>query len=153
MTFIHPANDPRGSGYQIQQSLIAIGSGGITGRGFGQSVQKFNFLPEPMGDSIFAVASEEFGFAGAATLITLICIFVIRGLRIAARAQDVFGGLLVLGIVILIGAQSFLNIAAMLGIIPLSGLPLIFVSQGGTAMLFALAEVGIILNVSKHQKK
>ncbi len=152
-TFINPASDPRGSSYQIQQSLIAIGSGGISGRGFGQSVQKFNFLPEPMGDSIFAVASEEFGFIGAVALIILIGLFTLRGLKIASKASDTFGGLLVLGIVILISAQSFLNIAAMLGVFPLSGLPLIFVSQGGTAVLFALAEVGIILNISRSQKK
>jgi cell division protein FtsW len=153
VTFIDPSRDPHGSSYQIQQSLIAIGSGGLTGRGFGQSVQKFNFLPEPMGDSIFAVASEEFGFLGAVALIILITLFIMRGLRISARAGDTFGGLLALGIVILIGAQSFLNIGAMLGIFPLSGLPLIFVSQGGTALFFALIEVGIILNISRHQRR
>lgn len=152
MTFMNPAQDPLGAGYQIQQSLIAIGSGGIGGRGFGQSVQKFNFLPEPIGDSIFAVASEEFGFIGSTSLILLISFFAIRGLKIASRAADTFGGLLTIGIVILIVLQSFVNISAMLGVIPLSGLPLIFVSQGGTALLFALAEVGIILNISKYQR-
>lgn len=153
MTFLNPSSNPQSSGYQIQQSLIAIGSGGIGGKGFGQSVQKFGFLPEPYGDSIFAVASEEFGFIGAVILIALYCAFGVKGLRIANRAPDVFGGLLVIGIVILIVTQSFINMAAMLGVLPLSGLPLIFVSQGGTALLFALAEVGIVLNVSKYQKR
>ena len=150
-TFINPAADPLGAGYQIQQSLIAIGSGGIFGRGFGQSIQKFNYLPEPIGDSIFAVYGEEFGFVGCVLLILLLCFFALRGLKIAARAPDVFGGLLVVGIVILIMTQSFLNIAAMLGVLPLSGLPLIFVSHGGTALFFALATVGIVLNVSRSR--
>jgi cell division protein FtsW len=97
LTFLDPANDPLGSGYQIQQSLIAIGSGGVLGRGFGQSIQKFNFLPEPMGDSIFAVASEEFGFIGAVTLIALILFFSLRGYKIGARISDSFGMLLVVG--------------------------------------------------------
>jgi cell division protein FtsW len=133
--------------------LIAIGSGGVLGKGYGQSTQKFNFLPEPIGDSIFAVASEEFGFLGSVLLIVFFLFFALRGLKIAAGAPDEFGRLLTLGIVILITAGSFLNIAAMLGIIPLTGTPLIFVSQGGTALLIAMAEAGIILNISKHTKK
>jgi cell division protein FtsW len=151
-TFLNPADDPRGAGYQIQQSLIAIGSGGVTGRGFGQSIQKFNFLPEPIGDSIFAVEGEEFGFIGSSLLLLLLCFFTIRGLKIASKAPDSFGGLVSLGIVILIITQSFVNISSMLGIIPLSGLPLIFVSHGGTAMMCALLEVGIVLNISRFQK-
>ncbi len=153
MTFINPAHDPLGSGYQIQQSLIAIGSGGIFGRGFGQSIQKFNYLPEPTGDSIFAVAGEEFGFVGGVGLIVLLIFFTLRGLKIANRAPDSFGRLLTVGIVILIVSQSFLNIGSMLGIMPLSGLPLMFVSQGGTAMLFALAQVGMVVNISRYGKK
>ncbi len=152
-TFIHPANDPTGSGYQIQQSLIAIGTGGMFGKGFGQSTQKFNFLPEPIGDSIFAVASEEFGFVGAVTIILLYVLFCFRGFRIALKAQDIFGSFLVVGIITLISVQSFLNIAAMLAILPLSGTPLLFISHGGTALFFALASVGIVLNVSRYQKK
>ncbi|MES2059587.1 MAG: putative peptidoglycan glycosyltransferase FtsW [Patescibacteria group bacterium] len=151
-TFLHPAQNAQTSGYQIEQSLIAIGSGGILGKGFGQSTQKFNFLPEPIGDSIFAVASEEFGFVGSVVLVCLFLFFALRGLKIASNAPDEFGRLLALGIVILITAGSFLNIAAMLGIIPLTGTPLIFVSQGGTALFLALAEAGIVLNISKHQK-
>ncbi|HEY1037522.1 MAG TPA: putative peptidoglycan glycosyltransferase FtsW [Candidatus Paceibacterota bacterium] len=153
MTFMDPARDPTGSGYQIQQSLIAIGSGGVFGRGFGQSIQKFNFLPEPIGDSIFAVAGEEFGFVGTVAIIGLYVTFAIRGYKIALRAPDLFGTFLVVGIVTLIIVQSFLNIAAMLAIIPLAGTPLLFISHGGTALFFALASVGIILNVSRYQKK
>ncbi len=153
MTFLNPASDPLGSSYQVQQSLIAIGSGGIFGRGLGQSVQKFDYLPEPIGDSIFAVASEEFGFVGSLSLVTLFALFAYRGLSIAARARDRFGGLLVTGIVILIVSQSFVNIAAMLGIIPLTGTPLLFVSKGGSALFFTLAACGIILNVSKFTKR
>ncbi|OHA16386.1 MAG: hypothetical protein A2825_02810 [Candidatus Taylorbacteria bacterium RIFCSPHIGHO2_01_FULL_43_120] len=150
--FINPAANPQGSGYQIRQSLIAIGSGEIFGRGFGQSIQKFDFLPEPIGDSIFAVAAEEFGFVGSVLLIMLYTAFAVRGFKIASRAPDRFSGLLVTGIVILIISQSFLNISAMLGVLPLSGLPLLFVSHGGTAMLVTLFAVGIVLNISKYQR-
>ncbi len=150
-TFVDPSRDPLGSGYQIQQSLIAIGAGEITGRGFGQSIQKFNYLPEPVGDSIFAVAGEEFGFIGCSILIILFVLFALRGLRIAERAPDPFGRLTIVGIVILIMSQSFFNIAAMLGVLPLSGTPLLFVSHGGTALMFTLAEVGLILNISRYQ--
>lgn len=153
MTFIAPGEtDPLGAGYQITQSLIAIGSGGIFGRGFGQSLQKFDFLPEPIGDSIFAVAGEEFGFLGASLLILLFIFFALRGFRIAARAPDSFGGLIAVGIVILITCQSFLNIGSMLALFPLSGTPLVFVSQGGTALLLALFQAGILFNISKYQR-
>jgi cell division protein FtsW len=153
VTFFHPSENGLTSGYQIQQSLIAIGSGGLTGRGFGQSVQKFNFLPEAIGDSIFAVAGEEFGFVGTVALVTLYVFFAFRGLKIAKNTEDTFGRLLVVGIVILIVEQSFVNIGAMLGVLPLSGNPLPFISHGGTALLITLAQVGIILNVSRYQKK
>lgn len=152
-TFMDPSRDPTGSGYQIQQSLIAIGSGGLFGRGFGQSIQKFNFLPEQIGDSIFSVAAEEFGFVGSVVIITLYLAFTYRGFRIAIRAPDLFSSYLVVGIIILIVTQSFLNIAAMLAIIPLSGTPLLFISHGGTALFFTLASTGIILNISRYQKK
>ena len=151
LTFILPSRDPLGHSYQLEQSLIAIGSGEWLGRGFGQSVQKFNFLPEPMGDSIFAVAAEEFGFIGACIIILLFLFFLYRGLHIARHSKDFFGGLIVVGLVILIVWQSFVNIGAMLGVLPLTGLPLIFISHGGSALLLALAEVGVILNVSRHR--
>lgn len=149
MTFIDPSSNSLTSGYQIQQSLIAIGSGGLFGRGFGQSLQKFNFLPEPIGDSIFAVYAEEFGFIGSSILIMLYFLFLWRGLKIAANVQDQFGGLVVIGLVILVTTQAFMNISAMLGIIPLSGLPLIFVSHGGSALMTSLVAIGIIFNISK----
>ena len=152
-TFVNPNANGLTSGYQIQQSLIAIGSGGLTGRGFGQSIQKFEFLPEPIGDSIYAVASEEFGFLGAVLIILFFVIFAFRGLKIAARTDDLFGRLLVVGIVILIVSQAFVNIGAMIGVLPLTGIPLPFVSHGGTALLITLAVVGIILNISKYHKK
>ena len=152
-TFLDPFNDPQGKSYQIQQSLIAIGSGGVIGRGFGQSIQKFEYLPEPIGDSIFAVFAEEFGFIGSVILILLFVFFTFRGYYIASHAKDLFGMLLVVGFITLITLQAFLNIAAMLSIAPLMGLPLPFVSHGGTALLTTLIAVGIVLNVSKYQKK
>lgn len=152
VTFIEPGKDLRGSSYQLNQSLIAVGSGGIFGRGFGQSIQKFSFLPEPIGDSIFAVMAEEFGFTGSVGLIFLYLFFAFRGMRIAMNSPDKFGGLLAFGIVILIVTQSLFNIGAMLGVLPLTGNPLLFVSHGGTALFITLAEVGIVLNISRHQK-
>lgn len=148
-TFFDPSRDPQGAGYQIQQSLIAIGSGGLTGRGYGQSIQKFNYLPEASSDSIFAVHAEEFGFLGATLLVAGFLFFSLRGLWVAARAHDVFGALLALGIVVLIGFQAFLNMAAMLALVPVGGLPLPLVSHGGSALLVALMMLGLVLNVSK----
>lgn len=150
-TFFHPETEGQGASYQIQQSLIAIGSGGMFGRGFGQSVQKFNFLPEPIGDSIFAVEAEEFGFVGATALILLFVFFAVRGLKIAAGTNESFGRLLVVGLVIMITAQAFVNIGAMLGILPLSGITLPFVSHGGTSLFMTLFEAGIILSVSRSR--
>jgi len=152
-SFLDPASDPQGKSYQINQSLIAIGSGSIVGRGFGQSIQKFEHLPEAISDSIFAVYSEEFGFVGSTLLVLLFSFFAFRGYKIAAEGPDLFGMLLVIGFITLIAAQAYLNIAAMLALAPLSGLPLPFISQGGTALFAVLASVGIILNVSKYRKK
>ena len=152
-TFIDPSSDLQGAGYQINQSLIAVGSGGLTGRGFGQSIQKFEYLPEPIGDSVFAVYAEEFGFVGSVLLILIYGGFIMRGFRIATHAPDLFSMLLVVGIMSLLSLQIFLNMAAMLGIMPLSGLPLPFISHGGTALFVTLASVGIVLNVSKYQKR
>jgi cell division protein FtsW len=149
LTYIDPSRDPLGKSYQLEQSLIAIGSGGVFGRGFGQSVQKFNYLPEPIGDSIFAVAAEEWGFFGSSVLILLFLAFALRGLKIAASSKDIFGGMMATGIVMMITIQSLINISSMLGLFPLSGTPLLFVSHGGTALLFTMAEAGIVLNISK----
>jgi cell division protein FtsW len=150
-TFLDPEADPLGSGYQIQQSLIAIASGGVAGRGFGQSIQKFEYLPEAIGDSIFAVYAEEFGFLGTSLLIVGLVSLALRGYKTASQAEDIFGTLLVTGFITVIIAQAFLNIAAMTGMAPLSGLPLPFISHGGTALMATLASLGIVLNVSKYR--
>ena len=135
--------------YQIQQSLIAVGSGGISGRGLGQSIQKFGDLPEPVGDSIFAVAAEEFGFIGSVVLLGLFMFFVMRMLKIARYADKSFGSYIVVGIASYIFIQAFVNIGAMIGLLPLSGIPLPFVSQGGTALILLFVEVGIVFNISR----
>ena len=153
MTFIHPSADSLDSSYQIQQSLIAVGSGGFAGRGFGESVQKFNYLPEPDGDSVFAVFAEECGFIGAVILVVLFAALAARGIVIAGESRDMFGGLIALGLSWLIAFQAFVNMSAMLGVIPLTGLPLPFVSHGGTALLVVLACAGLILNVAAHRKQ
>jgi cell division protein FtsW len=151
-TYLDPTANAQGAGYQINQSLIAIGSGGWGGRGFGQSVQKFGYLPQPTDDSIFAVAAEEFGFVGGTVLIILYCMFAGSALRIGNKSGDAFGGLLATGFAVLVVSESFLNIAAMLGLVPVSGLPLLFVSHGGTALIIILAAAGIVANVSKYGK-
>lgn len=152
-TFIHPRNNAQTSGYHIQQSLIAIGSGRLSGRGFGQSVQKFNYLPEAESDSVFAVYGEEFGFIGTVLLVVLFVAFAMRGLIIAGEASTLFGSLAATGLTLLITFSAFLNIGALLGILPLTGLPLPFISHGGTALMAALASVGIILNVAANRTK
>lgn len=148
LVFLNPAYDPLGAGYQINQSLIAIGSGGFWGRGFGGSLQKFNYLPEPMGDSIFAIFAEEMGFFGVLLLTSLLAFFMIRGLQIAMRAPDTFGQLLGAGIVVSIMVQALINIAAISGLLPLTGIPLPFISYGGTSLAVTLTAVGILLNIS-----
>lgn len=150
--FLDPSRDPAKSGYQVSQSLVAIGSGEFIGRGFGRSLQKFSRLPEPIGDSIYAVIGEEFGFLGSAFVIVIFYLFVLLGIRISIRAPDSYGRLLTLGIVIMITIQSFVNIASMLGLVPISGLPLIFISHGGTSLLSSLSAVGIVFNISRFAK-
>ena len=152
-TFIDPSANAQGSSYQIQQSLIAIGSGGVFGRGYGQSIQKFSYLPEPQGDSIFAVIGEELGFIGSVSIIILYVLFALRGLRIANRSPDLFSRLLVSGIVIMITAQSFMNIASITGVFPLTGVPLVFMSHGGTSLMIYLMAIGVVLQISKFQQK
>lgn len=151
LTFIDPSRDPRGASFQLNQAQIAIGAGGLWGRGLGQGIQKFTYLPEPQGDSIFAVIGEELGFIGSFLTIILYVLFALRGFHIANRSPDIFSRLLVVGLVILLTAQSFLNIASIAGVFPLTGVPLVFISHGGTALLFAMFSVGIILNISKHR--
>lgn len=150
LTFMDPSANQHAEGYQIKQSLIAIGSGGFWGRGFGQSVQKFTYLPEPMGDSIFAVAAEETGFIGGTLLIVGFLFLTLRGFHVAARAPDMFGALLAVGISVYFVSEAFINIASMLSLAPLTGIPLTFISQGGSAMLVSLGSAGILLNISKR---
>jgi cell division protein FtsW len=152
-TFLHPELDPQGVGYQINQSFIAIGSGGMFGLGLGHSRQKFQYLPEVHADSIFAVVAEEMGFVFATGLIVLLVLIAMRGMRIAKHAPDPFARILVSGIIVWFLSQSFLNIGAMLGLLPVTGVPLPFVSHGGTALMVALAAVGIVANISKHSTK
>jgi len=153
VSFSGTSTDSLGSDFQINQSLYTIGSGEIFGRGFGQSLQKFAYLPEPLTDSIFAVTAEEWGFFGSVILILLFLALIIRGINIAKRSKDLFGMYVVTGLVLLIGVQSFINIAAMLKLFPLSGMPLLFVSQGGSALLGVLISCGLILNISRFCKK
>jgi cell division protein FtsW len=151
MTFFDPSQDALNSSYQVNQSLIAIGSGGVTGRGFGQSVQKFNYLPEPIGDSIFAIAGEEFGMVGTVGIVALFLLFSLWGVKIVSRTTDPFSRLLGGGIVILIVSQAMINIASMIGLIPLTGVPLPFISHGGTTLFITLFETGIIMNISRQK--
>lgn len=150
LVFLNPGADPLGAGYQIKQASLGIGSGGFWGLGFGKSVQKYQYLPEPMGDSIFAVLAEETGFVGAAALIAFFFFFYMKGLNIAKRAPDVFAKLLAAGIATGIMTQAFINMAAISGLMPLTGIPLPFVSYGGTSLAITLASIGILLNISRY---
>ncbi len=149
LVFLHPDMDPMGIGYQINQALIAIGSGGLVGLGLSMSTQKWGFLPQTISDSIFAIFSEETGFIGSIFLIFLFLIFLWRGFKIAKNAKDGFSQLLSLGITSWIILQAFVNIGAMTGILPLTGVPLPFISYGGSALAIELVGAGLLLNVSK----
>jgi cell division protein FtsW len=152
-TFIDPSQNPLVEGYQIRQSLIAVGSGGLFGRGFGQGVQKFTYLPEPMGDSIFAVLAEEVGFFGGSALIVVFLMLALRGFTVATNTPDLFGALTAVGISTYFVSEAFINIGSMLGLAPLTGIPLTFISQGGSAMLVSLGSAGILLAISKRGGK
>lgn len=151
-TFLHPELDPQGIGYQINQAYLAVGSGGFWGTGLGHSRQKFQYLPEVQADSIFAVIAEEMGLLMTTGLVFLITFLALRGLKIAKGAPDEFGRLLAAGIMIWFIWQSFLNIGTIIGLLPLTGVPLPFISHGGSAMLIALAAVGVVASVSKSSK-
>jgi len=148
-TFLHPELDPQGVGYQINQAFLAIGSGGFWGVGLGHSRQKFQYLPEVQADSIFAVVAEETGFLVSTVMVVLILLIGFRMLRIAKETHDKFGRLVVSGVAIWFVWQSFQNIGSMVGILPLTGVPLPFVSHGGSAFMLGLAAVGVVANVSK----
>ncbi|MDP3982053.1 MAG: putative peptidoglycan glycosyltransferase FtsW [bacterium] len=151
ITFLNPSTiDPLGSGYQIKQALVGIGSGGITGVGLGMSYQKFGVLPEPISDSIFAVIAEELGFIGATLLVLLFLAFVYRTILLAIRSQDMFSRLTAIGIASWISIQAFVNMGAMLSILPLTGIPLPFISYGGSSLMITLCAMGILLNVSQQ---
>lgn len=150
LVFLDPSYDIKGLGYQINQAFIAIGSGGFWGLGFGRSLQKYNYLPEPMTDSIFAIVAEEMGFMGAGALVMLFTFFFWRAFVIAKKAPDVFGRLLAAGLAISIMVQAFVNMAAISGLLPLTGVALPFISYGGTSFVITMAMTGIILNISKY---
>ncbi len=153
LAFIHPELDPKGVGYQINQALLAIGSGGIFGVGLGNSLQKFNYLPEPVGDSIFAIIGEEFGLVGGTVVVILFMLLALRGITIAKGAPDVFSRLVASGVVTWIFFQALINIASISGLIPLTGVPLPFISYGGTSVVFLMVGMGILLNISKQVKE
>ena len=148
-TFLNPALDPKGISYQINQALLAIGSGSIWGFGYGLSRQKHNYLPEVMRDSIFAVLAEELGFIRAMIVLGLFLIFALKGYSIAKNAPDTFGKMVAFGITSWITLQAFINVGAMLNFLPLTGIPLPFFSYGSTALIANLAAIGILLNISK----
>lgn len=150
LVFLNPGIDPQGIGYQINQALIAIGSGGFWGAGFGKGLQKYNYLPEPMGDSIFAIFAEEMGLVGTCLLIGMFLFFSLRGFAIAKGAPDQFGRLLAAGITTSITIQVFINMASISGLLPLTGIPLPFISYGGTSLAITLGSVGVLLNISKY---
>ena len=152
VTFLNPDLDPSGTGYHIKQSLLAIGSGGWFGQGLGHSRQKFQYLPEVYGDSIFAVLAEELGFVFTGLIVVLFIYFFIRGLQIAKRVPDSFAKLIVIGIIAWWGTQTLVNIGAMVNLLPLTGVPLPFVSFGSTALAVNLASLGLILNISQQAK-
>lgn len=151
-TFLNPELDPQGIGYHINQALLALGSGGIFGLGLGHSRQKFNFLPEPYGDSIFAVIGEELGFILALGLIVLFIIVMWRGIKIAKGAPDTFSRLLATGIIVWISFQAFVNIGSMLSLMPMTGIPLPLISYGSTSLIVTLFSLGVLVNISKHTR-
>lgn len=152
-TFLHPELDPQGIGYHINQAYMAIGSGGIFGLGLGHSRQKFQYLPEVQADSIYAVIAEEMGFLFAAGFVVFLCVLAWRIMRVARGSEDPSARIIAGGIMVWFLAQSFFNIGAMVGLLPLTGLPLPFVSHGGTALLVTLAAAGILVNVSKYTQE
>lgn len=152
LIFRDPTSDPQGKGYHITQALLAVGSGYWFGLGFGRSRQKYEYLPEVYGDSIFAIMAEELGFLGTLFFISVFFYFFYRGMKIARGAPDDFSKLVVAGIMIWFAGQTFINIGAMINLLPLTGLPLPLVSYGGSALLISMAAIGLVLNISKYTK-
>jgi len=150
LAFINPFSDPQGKGFHMIQSLIAVSTGGITGIGLMEGKQKLFYLPEPHTDFIFAVTAEELGLVGSVIIVALFAVFLWRGIRTALRTQDTFGQFLVVGITSMVVVQAFVNISVVLGMMPTKGIPLPFVSYGGSSLFMTLACVGVLLNVTKQ---
>jgi len=150
-TFLNPTHDPLGASYHIRQILIAIGSGGLFGVGLGQSRQKYEYLPAVTTDSIFAVIAEELGFIGAASILILFLVLIWRGMKIAKEAPDDFGRLLAVGLTSWIGFQTLVNLAAMVALVPLTGIPLPFISYGGSSLVLSLTGMGILANIARQK--
>lgn len=148
--FMHPELDPQGKGYQITQALLAIGSGGLFGRGYSHSRQKFNYLPEASGDSIFPIISEELGFILSSVIVALYAFIAIRGIKLAGRCKDQFGRLLTVGIITWFVIQAFVNICSMIGLMPMTGVTLTFISAGGSSLMATMAAAGVLANISKQ---
>lgn len=151
--FLDPFNDPQKDGFQLVNSFIGIASGGLNGRGLGNSVQKYGYLPEPQTDFIMAIISEELGFIGVAIILICLLLIIIRSFRVAQKCTDPFGSLIAIGIASLFGVQTFINVGGMSGVIPLTGVPLPFVSYGGSSLLANLLAMGILLNIASHVKR
>jgi cell division protein FtsW len=149
LVFLHPDSDPQGAGFHINQSLIAVGTGGFTGRGFMEGMQKLFYLPEASTDFIFANIAEELGFIGAISIVVLFVVFGVRGLRVALRSQDPFARLAAFGITVAILLQAFFNMSVVLSLVPTKGIPLPLISSGGTSLFFTLAGIGVLLNISE----
>ncbi len=150
LAFLNPAADPQGAGFHINQSLIAVGAGGLTGRGYMEGMQKLFYLPEASTDFIFANIAEELGFIGAIIIVALFVTFGYRGLRAAFRSQDPFARLVAFGITTTIVLQAFFNISVVLSLVPTKGIPLPLISSGGTSVFFTLASIGILLNITRQ---
>jgi len=150
LAFLNPYADPQGKGFHIIQSLIAVSTGGISGTGLMEGKQKLFYLPEPHTDFIFSVICEELGLIGAIALVILFAVFLWRGIRVALHTQDMFGKFLVVGITSMVVVQAFINISVVLGLMPTKGIPLPFISYGGSSLFLTLACVGVLLNISKQ---
>ncbi|WP_002146011.1 putative lipid II flippase FtsW [Bacillus cereus] len=151
--FLDPFSDPQKDGFQLINSFIGIASGELNGRGLGNSVQKYGYLPEPQTDFIMAIISEELGFIGVAVILICLLLIIIRSFRIAQKCKDPFGSLIAIGIASLFGVQTFINVGGMSGLIPLTGVPLPFISYGGSSLLANLLAMGILLNIASHVKR
>jgi cell division protein FtsW len=150
LVFLNPESDPQGAGFHINQSLIAVGTGGLTGRGYMEGIQKLFFLPEAHTDFIFANIAEELGFIGAICILLLFVVLGVRGLRTALRSRDPFARLAAFGLTTTILLQAFFNISVVLSLLPTKGIPLPFISSGGTSVFCTLASVGVLLNLTRE---